>query len=114
MTLPTENIGFDLLLTLGGLVLAVYILTTVVRQVWTAAPVKIVGLAISVLLSAAVLVVQGDYSGQALTTAVVNAGLAFLLFLSAAGFSLTVDGIASRRGAAVRSLGAKPAFWEHW
>lgn len=117
MQLPTENLTFASLLTLGGLTLAVYLITTAIRQVWQEAPTKVVGLAVSLALTVVVLAVNDDYSGQAVTTAIVNAFLAFLVYLTAAGFSLSVDAMyrkLTKRVVAERYTYSGVSWWRSW
>ena len=114
MQLPTENLTFEALLTLGGLTLAVYLVTTAIRQVWPAAPTKVVGFIVSLVLTVALLAVNGDYSGPTVTTAVVNAFLAFLVFLTAAGFSLSLDATIHAFSGAPSELTAAGAERRRW
>lgn len=114
MSLPIENLTPADLLSLGGTVLAIYLITTAIRQVWPVFNPKLVGLIVALLLAVVNVVIRGDYSTQGVTLALVNAALAFLSYLAAAGLSLNVEAVLQRGRAEVGSQSAKPSAWRRW
>lgn len=114
MSLPVENLTPTDLLTLGGTVLAIYLITTTIRQVWPSLSAKPVGLVVALLLAVVNVVIRGDYSTQGVTLALLNASLAFLSYLAAAGLSLNVEALLQRGRAEVGSQSVKPSAWRRW
>lgn len=115
MPLPSENLTSADLLSLAGTILAIYLITTATRQVWPKLDAKPVGLVVALLLAAVNVVIRGDYTTEGVTLAIVNAALAFLSYLAAAGLSLNVAALFVRKDDdAIEAKTAKPSPWRRW
>lgn len=109
MTLPSEFFTIGQLQTLGGLATAIYVVVTVVRDLYPPAPAKTVAVVVGVALSVAVTLLAGNTAPDAMLMAALNG---FLAALAATGTSVIAETVAE--GPRFYASSATRPWWSAW
>lgn len=109
MSLPAEFFTLSQLQTLGGLAAAIYVVVTIVRDLYPPAPAKTVAVVVGAALSLAVTLLAGNTTLDALLMAVLNG---FLAALVATGTSVLAETVAE--GPRFRVSSREQPWWSAW